>query len=687
MVEDNQTQQPEDSASNNNQTSQPAKQETAAEKILRQLAERKKAQANGVELNYEEFKEVKADLSHQQKMEAAPKAKPHAEAKAHVEASAPEPEEDETDDHHESSENLSDRNLAGLEKGQLLRAFVEELENGFDPHKREVFEEIKNHFYKKHNEEIAQARKDFVEAGNPEEEFKPTPDPLELEMKSQYNKYRDMRSNFKIQQDKKMQDNLDKKLAIIERIKALSAQDQEGAVMNVSYKNFEALRDEFKAIGPVPSADNQKTWESYHMAVTHFYDFVRIDKELRELDMRKNLEKKVELCEKAEELILEEKVVKAFRQLQQYHDMWREIGPVPREHSDEVWDRFKKASTEINKRHQDYFDELKKQEEQNLEAKQVLCEKVEEIAALDFSSMKDWDKRSQEIVEIQKIWKLIGFAPKKLNNKIYDRFREACDRFFSRKREHFDQFKEKRELNHQLKTELCIKAESLKDSTDWKKTTDQIIQLQEEWKSIGPSGSRKAADDLWKRFRTACNAFFDTKKVHFKSIDKEYQDNLDHKLALIEKVKALEFGPDSSENLQRLKELQKQWTEIGFVPSKRKDEVYDAWREAVDAKFDLIKVDSRRRDDAKFRNRLDSIGANPGRATSEREKVAKQLRELENDIHLWENNLGFFANSKNAAAMVQEFQKKIDVAKEEAKLLKKQLGQIDRMSAQPKAEA
>ena len=441
------------------------------------------------------------------------------------------------------------------------------------------------------------------------------------------------------------------------------------------------MQNKWREIGSVPQAKLKDLWDTYHHHVENFYDFIKINKELRDLDLKKNLEAKIDLCEKAEELLVEPSIIKAFNVLQKYHEQWREVGPVPRDKKDELWERFKAATSIVNKKHQDYFEGRKNEQKKNLDAKVALCEKVEEIANIEIESHRDWDEKSKELIELQKVWRTIGFAPKKDNNKIYERFRLASDKFFDRKREFYNQNKEEQNNNLQLKTDLCVQAETLKDSTDWKKTADEFIAIQKAWKEIGPV-PRKYSDAIWKRFRAACDYFFENKAKHFSSIDKEQLENLRLKKELLEEVKEFALTGDDSADLDKLKDFQRRFTEIGHVPFKEKDAIQNEFREVINKHFDTLRVDERRRNLMKFKNKVannSSSGKGMSKNRFEREKYMTKLKQLETDLALLDNNIGFFANTKNASALIDDVNQKIASTKEKIEFLKEKIRIMDAM--------
>ncbi len=563
-----------------------------------------------------------------------------------------------------------------LTMDELIQNFSELLEQPDIQKVKDRIELIKVNFYKKHHAKIELDKKKFVDDGGKLEEFKPEEDKLEEKFKAFYSLYREKRAEYGAQQEQNKKLNLEKKYKIIEDIKEL-INGQES--MNKTFHEFKDLQNQWHDAGQVPQTEVKKLWDSYHHWVEKFYDYVKLNKELRDLDLKKNMERKLNLCQKAEELLLEPKVVTAFKILQKLHGLWREIGPVPTEKKDELWERFKKATTTINKNHQDYFEGLKVEQQNNLKAKTLLCGKIEETNELELTTQKEWEENSKEIIELQRLWKLIGFAPKKENNLIYSRFRKACDTFFNKKREFYSKHKEVEENNLQLKIELCIQAESMMDSTDWRKTTDLYIAIQKKWKTIG-SVPRKHKDTIWHRFRKACNQFFDNKSAHYQSLDSAQDENLELKKAIVEKIKNFDFSDDGNKNFEKLSKFQNEWTEIGYVPLKNKDEIQSEYRAAIDAVFEKLDIGETEKMKLKFRSKLENIKSAPqsrGRMRNEHEKLYSKLEKLKADIVLWENNIGFFAKSKNAESMIKEFNEKIEKAKATVITLKEQLNMID----------
>lgn len=541
---------------------------------------------------------------------------------------------------------------------------------------RNDVENIKVNFYKKHKIEIEKKKKAFLAEGGDIVDFMPGEDPRETQMKDLLAKYRSLKSAFNKDLELQKQKNLEEKYQIIEEIKDLINRKES---INKTFQEFRELQTRWREVGVVPQQTLRDLWNTYHHHVEKFYDYIKINKELRDLDLKKNQEVKIKLCERAEELIMEPSVVNAFKKLQKLHDQWREIGPVPHEVKNELWERFREATSKINKKHQQFYEELKTSQKKNLEAKTHLCEQIEEINKKAISNHKEWDKKSAEVIELQKIWRTIGYAPKKSNNKIYQRFREACDTFFTNKREYYVENKELQSNNLQQKIDLCILAESLKKSTEWQKTTEDLIQLQKKWKEIGPV-PRKHSGKIWKRFRTACDEFFQKKSEYYSQIDNTYEDNLKLKKELISEIEKFKPVEDMEENFNQLNDYQRKWTEIGYVPFKQKDDILQEYREAINKAFDCLKVGDNQKSLLKYKNKLVNIKENPRaemKMKQDREKFMTKIKQLENDIVLWENNIGFFAKSKIADSMIKEVHQKINRAKNSIKLLEEKIQLID----------
>ena len=549
--------------------------------------------------------------------------------------------------------------FAGKGKEELVALFARMLEEQPVQSIRRDVEALKIAFYRIRRAEVEAARRRFVEEGGAEEDFAPSVDGAEIQLKEQFKEYRRRRDAFIANLEAEKEANLKVKQAIIEELKELVNSDE---TLNHTFNKFRELQQRWKDTGIVPQQHVKDLWETYNLHVENFYSFIKINKELRDLDLKKNYEQKVALCEQAEALVLEPSVVEAFHKLQKLHDEWRETGPVANEYKETLWERFKAASSRINKQHQEHFETLKGEQVKNLELKTGLCVATEELSSQPLTTRKEWNRASDRLLEIQKTWKTIGFAPKKDNNRIYERFRTACDRFFEAKRQFYAGMKTEMEHNLQLKIEICEAAESLMNSEEWKKATDELIALQARWKQIG-AVSRRHSDAVWKRFRAACDKFFERKASHFASVDGEHEENLQKKLALLAEMAEADVKAGGYEVIR---EFQRRWGEIGFVPIKQKDAIQNKYKAAVDELFNTLRGSERDRSMGRFREKVSSFKASGDRRLrSERERLYNKVRQLEQEIGLLENNIGFFAKSKNAEALVADVRAKIERAREE----------------------
>ena len=563
----------------------------------------------------------------------------------------------------ESAVNYSEKTLA-----ELIAIFEELMQNEERMKMSKEAEAIKAAFYKRLLREKAEAGLVAAEVVEDSEDAVVEEDTqsenpfaaVEAGFKDLYNRYRKERAEYNKQLDKEREHNLALKEAVIADLKALLEKQED---VNATFPEFREIQSRWKAIGPVPAQSYRNINETYQLYVEQFYDMVKINRELRDLDFKKNLEAKEELCKAAEALAESENIIEAFRELQKLHEQWKEYGPVAKEYRESVWERFKAATAVINKRYQAHFEEIKEQQAENLAKKVALCEKVEEIAAREVSGSNQWNEYSKEIEEIQKEWKTIGFASKKENQKIYDRFRAACDKFYARKRDFYTDYKDSINTNLEKKIAICEAAEALKTSTDWKKATDQFISLQKQWKEIG-AVPRKKSEQLWKRFRAACDEFFAERDKHAKP-ENDYYGNLKAKTRLIEEMNAYELKGDESD-FQALQDFQKRWQEIGFVPFKEKDNVAKAYKEAV-SRFPSSRPQRRTRG---------------GRQLSEKEILIQKYNALEQDIVTYENNIGFFSMSKTSEPLVKQMQERIAQAKAELARLAEQIRMINEAEAQ-----
>jgi len=589
-----------------------------------------------------------------------------------------EPVEGSSDEEHVNYDGieLPPVDYSGFSRKELVETLALIVENRPPSEISDDVNRIKEFFYKKSKAEFNEKRLNFAKEGGNIDDFRPEPDEFETRIKGILEIFRSRKNDFNRILESEKQDNLRKKLDIIEQIKDLVNREE---AINKTFQEFRNLQNEWHATGIVPQGAVKDLWENYHHSVEIFYDYIKINRELRDLDLKKNLEAKIDLCEKAEELLLEPSAINAFRQLQDFHNRWREIGPVPHENKNDIWERFREATSKVNKRHHEYFEKQKDEQKSNLDAKTALCEKVEEIASGEILTFSDFREKSDAILECQRLWKTIGFAPKKHNNKIYQRFRTACDTFFEKKRAFFAENKETQVRNLQLKTELCLKAEALQESSDWKDTSEMLIRLQKEWKEVGPV-PKKYSDKVWKRFRQACDTFFTRKSEFFAGRDTSYEDNLKAKLTIIDELEAFDPGEDPKEAFEQLKEIQKRWTEIGYVPFNRKEEVARRYKDALNKQFDKLDLDDEDKNILRYRSKVDSARSNPRAARkvrNEREKFYSKIKQLESDIVLWENNIGFFAKSANADTMIKEVEEKIAEAHRNIKLLEEKVRLID----------
>ena len=583
----------------------------------------------------------------------------------------------ETAEEQEAAPAQSDM-LAGMGEEELVSFFASKIESEPVQTLRPIVEMVKIAFYKQHRAKVEAERRAFIEAGGDEEAFTPTQNPNEQRFKELFAIYREARDKHIATLEANKEQNLKVKLEIIDELKELINSEEN---MNTTFARFRELQQRWKDTGLVPQQNVKDLWETYNLHIENFYNFIKINKELRDLDLKKNYEAKLSLCEQAEALTLDTQIVEAFRKLQKLHDEWRETGPVAIEFKEALWERFKDASSRINKRHQEYFEQLKAEQTKNLALKSELCEKTEALATRPLLSRKEWNKASEELLEIQKVWKTIGFAPKKDNNRIYERFRNACDKFFELKRDFYAGVKSEMEHNLAQKQELCAEAETLSQSEDWKHATDELIALQARWKQVGPV-ARRHSDAIWKRFRAACDKFFERKAAHFSSLDNEQEENLRLKKVLIEEMKAADI---KAGGFEAVKEVQRRWSQIGFVPIKQKEALQKEYKSIVDDMFRTLRTTERDRSMNRFRERVSSMKGG-SQLRSEREKLYNKVRQMEQDIALLENNIGFFSKSKNAETLIADVREKIEKAKRDMAEVIEKVRLIDAEEARQKQE-
>lgn len=558
-------------------------------------------------------------------------------------------------------------------KEEILRRATEIVAENETPDKEEI-DNLKTTFYKLHIAERDAEQKAYLENGGDPEAYQVSPDPVEDAFKAQMGVIKERRAKLFLEQEQEKQENLQKKTEIIEKIKAMATSPDEA---NKSYQAFKELQQQWKEIKAVPAEKANELWRNYQLYVEQFYDLLKLNNEAREYDFKKNLELKEKLCENAERLADEKDIISAFHQLQELHQEYREIGPVSKELREQIWARFKAASTVINKRHQQHFEEMRASEEENLEKKTALCEKVETIVAAENKGAADWEKRTKEIIDIQAEWKTIGFAPQKMNVKIFERFRTACDVFFSRKADFFKAMKEKYAQNAEKKKELVEKARQLSDSTDWKSTADKFIALQKEWKTIGMV-PRKLGDKLWNDFITACNHFFEARNAAHAGTRGEERENLSKKKAVIAKLKEM-MGTTPDNAAETIKQLIEEYNAIGHVPFNEKDKIYAQFHDTLDKLYKElnISVASQKLDD--FKSNLKNLAKKGADVVdNERGKLMRRYEALKSEIQTYENNLGFLtAKSKKGNSLVDEMNRKVTRLKDDLELVRQKIKAID----------
>ena len=558
-------------------------------------------------------------------------------------------------------------------KAEIIERLKEIVGNDENPTKEEL-DHLKTSFYKLHIAEREAQQKAYLEAGGDPDKYVLVPDEAEDVFKAEMGVIKERRAKLFLQQEAEKQENLEKKLNIIERIKNMASSPEEA---NKNYNEFKELQQQWKDIKNVPADKANELWRNYQLYVEQYYDQLNLNREAREYDFKKNLGIKNHLCEAAEKLAEEPDVISAFHQLQELHQQFREVGPVAKELRDEVWTRFKAASTIINKRHQQHFDELRAKEEDNLVKKTALCEKVEDIVKDEHKGANEWEKLTKEIIDIQAEWKKIGFAPQKMNVKIFERFRAACDDFFSKKAAFFKEMKQRYNENIAKKQSLIEKAEALMESTDWKVTTDKMIALQKEWKTIG-AVPKKVGDELWSKFLEACNKFFEARNAANAGTRNEERTNLDKKKAIISQLKELVEG--SVDDLQeKVKGLVDEYAKIGHVPYKEKDKLYKQYHEVLDKLYDDLHVTTAKRRLDNFKNNLKNVVKRGEDALdNERGRLMRRYEGLKQEINTYENNLGFLnASSKKGNSLIDEMNRKVQRLKDDMELIKQKIKTID----------
>jgi len=539
---------------------------------------------------------------------------------------------------------------------------------------RQAIEALKVQYYKTIRLEHEKIKQDLKEKTGSDIELEMPKDDTEDYLKELLADYKIKKGELAKKLEEQKIENLKLKQEIIEKIKGLANSEES---LNKTFAEFKSLQQQWTSVGPVPNSDTSELWKNYQLQIERFYDLVKINNELRDLDFKRNLEQKTELCEKAEELLLETDIVAAYKQLQEYHDLWKELGPVPHDKREEIWDRFSLTSKKIRQSYQDHFIKLKEERQANYEQKIILCEKAEAILTENNpESSKDWTDLSDKVLELQKIWKTIGMVPSNVNTEVYERFRAVCNKFFETKKEFYSVINDELHNNLQQKIELCISAEAIKDSTEWKKTTEMFIDLQKKWKEIGPV-PKKNSDQIWKRFRAACDYFFNAKSGFYSNIDSEHKENLKKKEDIIAEVKTFTASKTQEDNIAKIKEFQSRWTEIGYVATSQKDRLYNEFRKAIDELFEKMKLDKESIAISNFNSRIESIKDSGSIETlsRERNRILQQIQEKNTEILQIENNMGFFSSGSDS--IIKEFHKRIEKAQSEIKLLKEKKKAID----------
>lgn len=542
---------------------------------------------------------------------------------------------------------------------------------------KNVIESLPELFETQYKEEYEKALAAFTADGDSPEGFEYKNDTRER-FNNIYKLYKEKKSSASRKTEAEREENLKIKLGIIEELKALIQKEES---LDKTFQEFRDLQERWRNTGMVPQAKLNGLLETYHLHVENFYNYIKINKELRDLDLKRNLDEKNQLCEEAEKLVESNDIAESFKHLQLLHARWKEIGPIPKDQKEPVWERFKAATGQINDKYHNFFESLKKEQEDNLKVKEEICTKASAIADGEYKSISEWNTATKNIIDLQEEWKHSGTIPQKERNRIYKKFRASCDLFFDRKREFFKKMLEEQEKNLELKVQLCEKVEAIKDSTDWKVTTDKIISYQKEWKKIGPA-PKKHSNKVWMRFRAACDTFFNNKSAHFKDIDSEQGQNLEKKKALIEEVKQFTLSGSNETDIAKLKEFQSRWAKIGFVPIKEKDAVQEEFRGLINGWFDKLNLDEFDKNLERYRAKINSFDSGENKEykiINEREKLVSKIRQLETDVNTWENNIGFIAKSNKSQGLIQELTSQIEKTKQRLALLKEKLKAIDNM--------
>ena len=559
---------------------------------------------------------------------------------------------------------------SALSREELLAALNELLNNDVSKIRNRV-SAIRNQFNTLNKEVEKKAFEAFIADGGNKDEYQYSNDAVAEAFHKAYDTYRTRRQKMQEEQEAAKKRNLQAKQQILEELRTLIDKDEE--TLKQTYDEFNAIQEKWKSIGEVPREQMNDLWQNYHFLIEQFFNKVKINKELRMLDLKRNLEQKIQLCERAEELIVETSVVKAFKGLQELRAQWREIGPVPTEQNEETWQRFNNAANQIDERRREYYDQRKEELDQNLLAKQALIAKSEELTQEMPQSTKSWNDTTEALDELLKLWKSIGPVPREQNEEIWNKFKGIIDKHYADKKLHFGQIRDEQSENYNKKLDLCLRAEAIAKREDWKNATEELLQLQAEWKAVGAT-SRKVSDKIWRRFRGACDEFFAKKGEYFKDIRSTESENLTKKNAIIDEMKAYQFGDNKDENLAAIKDFQRRWSEIGHVPMKEKDRVQKEYRSLLDGIFEKLKISAREAEETSYRERINNFSGNAKRfMDNEKATILDKIEKFRADLKLWENNLGFLANSKQADLLKQEFEKKMQNTRQQIALLEAKL--------------
>lgn len=540
---------------------------------------------------------------------------------------------------------------------------------------KEIMDNIPEIFENRYRQEEGKALADFTADGSPAEDFQYNSNTKELFL-SLLKNYKDKKAEAAKKNEVEREENLRIKLQLIEELKELVQKEE---ALNQTFQEFKDIQERWRNTGTVPQNRINDLLETYHHHVENFYNYIKINKELRDLDLKRNLDAKITLCEEAEKLAENSDINEAFKQLQLLHARWKEIGPIHKDQKETVWGRFKEATNKINDSYHNFFEDLKKEQENNLKLKEGLCEKAAVLSEGEYKTINEWHTAAQSLIDLQEEWKHTGLVPIRERNKIYKKFRSLCDAFFDRKREFYKTLQAEQENNLKAKIALCEKAEALQDSTDWKVTTDKLIALQKEWKKIG-AAPQKYSNKVWNRFRAACDIFFNNKSNYLKNIDTEQEKNLELKKTLLEEVKQFTPSDNNDDTLQQLKEFQARWAAIGFVPIKEKEAIQDEFRKIINAHFDKLNLDEFDKTLEKYRAKIHSLDSGENKESkiiSEREKLVSKIRQLETDINTWENNIGFITKSNKSESLIRELTFKIEKTRQRLSLLHEKLKAID----------